>query len=109
MRRGTGVVDAAAQGQFWPIHDALVGRRELPTAAQFLDIADEAGLDVDRLKHEVRTFEHLSRIEQDSTNAADSGLGEEPAIYVNGTRLDGPASAAYIMVTLRSSRDQAPS
>ncbi len=100
---------AAAQGQFWPIHDALVLRHELPSAAEFLAIADEADLDLERLRHEVRTFEHLSRIEQDSTNAADSGLSEDPAIYVNGARLDGPASAAHILLTLRRARDEAQS
>ncbi len=37
-----------------------------------------------------------SRCPHQAPRVADSGLGEDPAIYVNGTRLDGPGSAAYI-------------
>lgn len=97
---------AATQGQFWAIHDELVHRRDLPPPQEFGELAREAGLDVPQLKHDVQTLEQLSRIERDSSEAADSGLGEEPVIFLNGRRLDGPPSAAYILVTLRRAAEE---
>ena len=92
---------AADQGAFWQVHDSLVRRRQLPEPDEFGRMAEGMHLDVDELKHDVRTFAHLNRVERDSEDASDTGLGEEPAIFVAGDRLKGPASAANLIYQLR--------
>lgn len=92
---------AAKQGLFWELHDTLVQHRELPRAEEFGQLAEDTGLDRERLKRDVRTFTDFSRIKNDSADAEDIGIGEDPVIFVNGKRLAGPASASFLLYLLR--------
>jgi Na+/H+ antiporter NhaA len=84
---------AAAQGEFWAMHDRLLADQEL------LDLgnqADEIGLDIERFWDDLRRHRHLPRIAEDVASADASGVAGTPTFFINGRRHHG----AYDIDTL---------
>jgi protein-disulfide isomerase len=80
---------AAAQGAFWPMHDALFddqGRLEDPhlwARAQRLDL-DIARFDADR-----RSGAVAQRVREDFLGGVRAGVATTPTVFVDGTRYSG--------------------
>jgi protein-disulfide isomerase len=75
---------AAAQGQFWPMHDLLFRRQQALERADLDRYADEVGLDVERFRHGLEAHVHLDRIQADRSSALASGATGTPTIFVDG-------------------------
>ena len=98
---------AAAQGAFWPFHDALYEDQgewaaidQSDVVAFLVDLADDLGLDAAQMEADLenRTYEEL--VANYVTEAGNLGLPGTPALIVNGELLQGvppfEAWAGYI-------------
>jgi len=81
---------AAAQGAFWPFHDALYadqGRQEDP---HLWALAERLGLDLDRFEADRRGDETAARVERDTREALRAGAMHTPTLFLpDGERVDG--------------------
>ncbi len=79
---------AAAQGQFWPMHDLLfaAGGRERTTVE---GLARQLGLDMARFRRELDDRAHRGSIASDAAVAAELGLRSTPSIFINGRPVRG--------------------
>jgi protein-disulfide isomerase len=77
---------AAAQGAFWPVYDAFLGHQDALGPQDITRIAQELGLDVERLWLEIRRHEYASRVAEDVASADSSGVSGTPTFFINGHR-----------------------
>lgn len=79
---------AAAQSDFWPMHDLLFDRQLHLRPAQLRDCAAELGLDMTRYDTELAGRVHLQRIREHQQSGFDSGVHGTPTFFVNGAVTD---------------------
>src|SRR3954452_4175329 len=75
---------AAAQGAFWPYHDALYTAQSRLSDRELVVIADDLELDAERLEREVRDRRWADRVERDLVSAMRAGAQGTPTFFVNG-------------------------
>jgi Na+/H+ antiporter NhaA len=97
---------AAAQGAFWPFHDALLTHQDDLTARGLARRAEEVGLDRERFWGELRRHEHADRIADDVASADASGVAGTPSFFINGRRHDGAYDVATLTAAVRSARSR---
>jgi len=93
---------AAAQGAFWPMHDALYAGRGALTDGDLVAHARGLGLDADRVAAELASGAHAERVERDAATARALGLSSTPAFFVNGEHYTGAYDAGSLVEALRS-------
>jgi NhaA family Na+:H+ antiporter len=94
---------AAAQGAFWPMHDALFGRRGRLGLDDVLAAAAEAGVDPERVRDDLEAGEagvHAARVARDVESARASGVTGTPAFFANGVRVEGSFDAHSLLAAL---------
>ncbi|MFT3773628.1 MAG: thioredoxin domain-containing protein [Minicystis sp.] len=74
---------------YWAVHDLLMAQRGQLDADDLRDIADEAGLDVDKAMSNVAMRKHAAQLTEDSDLADDVGAGGTPTFFINGRKLVG--------------------
>ena len=80
---------AAAQGDFWPMHERLyLHQRELDDAG-LLRHAAAVGADPERVERELSAHLYEPRVRQDVISGARSGVNGTPTFFINGARYDG--------------------
>lgn len=79
---------AAEQGRFWDWCAALAHEPEVPNWPRLRELARGLGVDSVRLEMSARERRHRVRIESDSAEAAERGLGTG-AVVMNGTVFHG--------------------
>ncbi len=89
---------AGAQGRFWEMYEAMLGRRGELSPREIGRIATDLGLDTDRFWDDVRRHEYAPRVAEDVTSADASGVSGTPSFFINGRRYSG----AYDLETLTS-------
>ena len=77
---------AAAQDQFWPMHDLLYENQQRLEASDLVGYADSLGLDVERFKRELEGHVHAPRVREDFMSGVRSGVNGTPSFYINGVR-----------------------
>ena len=87
---------AASQGEFWRMHDLLLDHQQDLRPADLNRYAGDLGLDVERLRDELRRHVHVARIAEDVESAELSGVSGTPTFFINGRRHYG----AYDITTL---------
>jgi Na+/H+ antiporter NhaA len=92
--------EAAAQGRFWPMHDALAARAGRLSSREVRRCAAEAGLNLARLDDALRHGTHLPRVTEDAVDAATMRLPGPPAFFVAGRRYDGPVDVDELRTAL---------
>jgi protein-disulfide isomerase len=75
---------AAAQGEFWAMHDLLFRRQRALEPADLERYAGEVGIDVERFRHELEDHAHLERVEADRAAAIALGAQGTPTIFLDG-------------------------
>jgi protein-disulfide isomerase len=83
---------AAAQGEFWRMHELLFGHQKALEAADLQRYAAELGLDRDRFERDRATRETAARINRDLASGEHSGVEGPPTFFVNSLRHDGPST-----------------
>jgi protein-disulfide isomerase len=91
---------AAAQGAFWPMHDALYAARGVLGLNAVLAAAGSIGLDVARVRAELARGVHTARVEQDVQSGRAAGVSGTPTFFVNGTRHFGGYDAQTLIAGL---------
>ncbi len=87
---------AAAQGAFWPMHDALFadqGRLEDP---HLWARAQALGLDVDRFDADRRSAEVLARVRADFEAGLRGGVATTPTLVVGGALHPGIPDTSWL-------------
>jgi protein-disulfide isomerase len=80
---------AAAQGAFWPMHDALFddqGRLEDP---HLWARAERLGLDIERFEADRRSDRVAERVRADFHGGVRAGVATTPTLFADGERYSG--------------------
>jgi protein-disulfide isomerase len=77
---------AAAQGQFWPMHDILFAHSQELRNGYLVEYANNLGLDISRFLQDISKQVHVDRVNQDLKSGHESGVTAAPALFVNGVR-----------------------
>jgi protein-disulfide isomerase len=80
---------AGAQGQFWPMHDALTAHHDALDADRIDAIAAELGLDTDAFAAHLDAHAFAERVRADFRSGVRSGVDGTPALFINGQRYPG--------------------
>jgi protein-disulfide isomerase len=92
---------AAAQGAFWPMHDALYGLRGRLGVEEIAGAAAAIGLDVERVRAELAAGTHAARVQADVESGIASGVGGTPTFFVAGVRHTGAFDAQSLIAALQ--------
>ena len=91
---------AAAQGAFWPMHDALYAQRGKLDEDDVVRAAERLGLDGARIRAELRDGTHAARVQADVESGDAGGVGGTPTFFVNGVRHTGAFDAQSLIAAL---------
>jgi protein-disulfide isomerase len=85
---------AAAQDRFWEFHDEMYADQPPPNSgridrAYLVDVAERAGLDVDRFEADLDDPAHREAIQQDFRAGQSVGVTGTPAFIINGQLVMG--------------------
>jgi protein-disulfide isomerase len=75
---------AAAQGQFWLMHDTLFAHQQRLENGYLIEYANDLGLDIPQFLKELSKQVHIDRINEDIKGGIDSGVTTAPALFING-------------------------
>lgn len=81
---------AAAQGQFWPMHDLLYLNQDRLGTPDFTHYALKLGLEIYRFEQAMAEQTYLKRVEADFTSGQQSGVRGTPTLFINGVRYANP-------------------
>jgi Na+/H+ antiporter NhaA len=95
---------AAAQGDFWGMHDKLLAHQDALSLRDLRRYAEELGLDVNRFLNELHDHAHSGRIEEDVESADSSGVAGTPSFFINGKRHSGAYDVATLTAAVRAAR-----
>jgi protein-disulfide isomerase len=99
---------AAAQGAFWPMHDALYGNRGRLGLEDVIALARGLGLDDGRVRTELADGTHAARVQQDVESGRTAGVDGTPTFFVNGRRHHGAFDAQSLIAALQNSGASSP-
>jgi protein-disulfide isomerase len=77
---------AAAQGQFWQMHEMLLKHQQELGDGDLAECADNLGLDVTQFLRDIAQKVYVDHINQDIISGMDSGVVSAPALFINGVR-----------------------
>lgn len=77
---------AAAQGQFWQMHEMLLKHQQELGDGYLAEYADNLGLDVTQFIRDIARKVYVDRIDRDIASGMDSGVVSTPALFINGVR-----------------------
>ncbi len=95
---------AAAQGQFWEMHDQLLEHQGALNARDLIRYARELGLDADRFARDLAGDAGAARIDEDVDSADLSGVSGTPTFFVNGKRHPGAYDLDALSDAVRAAR-----
>jgi len=91
---------AAAQGAFWPMHDALYGAGGVLGLEVVIGLAAGLGLDAERVRTELADGTHAERVAADVGSGRAAGVAGTPTFFVNGERHRGHYDAQSLIAAL---------
>ena len=77
---------AAAQGQFWGMHDLLFKNQDALETEDLRNYGKLLGLDMARFDRELTVHTHADRVQQDVSSGKSSGTRGTPTFFMNGMR-----------------------
>ena len=80
---------AAAQGQFWLMHDTLFAHQQKLENGYLVEYANNLGLDIPQFLKELSKQVHVDRINEDIESGLHSGITAAPALFINSIRYNG--------------------
>jgi protein-disulfide isomerase len=98
---------AAAQGRFWDMYDILLAHQGELAPRDLVRYAGELGLDVERVRDELRRREYASRVSEDVASADASGVSGTPTFFINGRRHYGVYDLATLTEAVRAAKVRA--
>jgi protein-disulfide isomerase len=80
---------AAAQGQFWSMHDTLFAYQQKLENGYLIEYANDLGLDIPQFLKELSKQVHVDRVNEDIESGLHSGITAAPALFINNIRYTG--------------------
>lgn len=77
---------AAAQSQFWQMHDMLFIHQQELENGYLVEYANNLGLDISRFLQDISKHVYVDRINQDIESGHYSGVTAAPALFINRIR-----------------------
>ncbi|MBW4693830.1 MAG: DsbA family protein [Lyngbya sp. HA4199-MV5] len=77
---------AAAQDQFWQMHEMLFTHQFALDNGYLVEYADRLGLDIPQFLQDLSKKKHIDRINEDVESGHLSGVVTAPALFINGIR-----------------------
>ena len=74
---------AGSQGKFWEMHDSLFLHSPNFDAPEVIHYAEQLGMSLDLFKRELLEHAHASKVNADCAAAAEHGVWETPAFFIN--------------------------
>ncbi len=93
---------AAAQGEFWHMHELLFAHQKALEAADLQRYAAELVLDHDRFERDRAAPETAARIGRDLASGERGGVAATPTFFVNALRQDGPYTVESLRAAIES-------
>ncbi|WP_414588215.1 DsbA family protein [Scytonema sp. PCC 10023] len=91
---------AAAQGQFWSMHDTLFAHQQKLENGYLVEYANDLGLNVPQFLRDVARGTYLDRINEDIEGGIQSGVTTAPALFINNTRYTGRWKMTELMTAI---------
>jgi protein-disulfide isomerase len=91
---------AAAQGQFWQMHDSLFNHYKELRNGYLVEYANQLGLDVPQFLQHLTRQTHLDRINADIDSGHRSGITVASALFINGVRYLGRWKMTELMAAI---------
>jgi protein-disulfide isomerase len=91
---------AAAQGQFWLMHDTLFAHQQQLENGYLVEYANDLGLDIPQFLKEFSKQVHVDHINEDIESGLQSGITAAPALFINGTRYTRRWKITELMATI---------
>ena len=91
---------AAAQGQFWEMHDMLYEHQNALELDDLQEYAEQLGLDGEYLVQELEQGAFTERVQEDLLSGARSGVNGTPTFFINGERYDEQWDAGVLRAGL---------
>lgn len=91
---------AAAQGQFWEMHDRLFAAQDQLSSTDLLDHAAALNLDVQRFARDLGSGRYTRRVQDDLESAQASGVNGTPTFFIGGFLHSGPFDAGTLAAAL---------
>src|SRR4028118_1241311 len=91
---------AAAQGQFWSMHDTLFAHQQKLENGYLIEYANNLGLDIPQFLKELSKQVHVDRINEDIEGGIQSGVTATPALFINGIRYTGHWNTTELMAAM---------
>jgi protein-disulfide isomerase len=98
---------AAANDQFWPMHDALFENQADLGPEMLLRLAQKLKLSPEKLTQALEEGTFRERVRSDFMGGVRSGVNGTPTFFINGQRLDGPWDYENLLVALNTEIDGA--
>ena len=108
QRAAEAVEAAAAQGQFWQMHDILFIHQQELGNGYLIEYANNLGLDISQFLQDMCKHAHVERINQDSESGYNSEVTAAPALFINGIRYTDRWNIEQLMAAIVTSSNQLP-
>ncbi|HEY9844798.1 MAG TPA: DsbA family protein [Candidatus Caenarcaniphilales bacterium] len=91
---------AAAQGQFWLMHDTLFAHQKKLENGYLVEYANDLGLDIPQFLKELSKQVHVDRINEDIESGLQSGVTAAPALFINNIQYTGRWKMTELMTAI---------
>ena len=91
---------AAAQGQFWLMHNTLFTHQQNLENGYLVEYANDLGLDIPQFLKELAKQVHVDRINEDIEGGIQSGVTTAPALFINGNWYVGHWNMTELMAAI---------
>lgn len=99
-RAAQAVEAAAAQGQFWQMHDILFAHQQELGNGYLVEYANYLGLDISHFLQDLSKKAHVARVNEDIQSGLHSGVTATPALFINGIRYTGRWNNTQLMAAI---------
>ncbi|MEH2251305.1 DsbA family protein [Nostoc sp.] len=96
---------AAAQGQFWQMHEILFIYQEELENGYLVEYANRLGLDISQFLQDLSRGAYVNRINADIEGGLRSGVETAPALFINGIRYLDRWTVEQIMAAVFTAND----
>lgn len=96
---------AAAQGQFWQMHEILLKHQHDLGDGYLAEYADTLGLDVTQFVRDIARNVYADSINQDIAGGMLSGVTSAPALFINGVRYKNALELELLLTAIAESRN----
>ncbi|MDZ8137531.1 MAG: thioredoxin domain-containing protein [Nostoc sp. DedQUE04] len=96
---------AAAQGQFWQMHEMLFIYQQELGNGYLVEYANRLGLDISQFLQDLSRGRYVNRINADIEGGLRSGVEAAPALFINGIRYLDRWTVKQIMAAIVAAND----